>query len=280
MKLAVSMWSFVRDSQQGKLDTEGFVRRAKELGADGVELLDFFWKDRNSEIGAVKAALRETGLPVCTWAVGNDFAGPDPAERKEALETVQCGVEEAVNLNSGIVRVFSGNLKEGVSYEQALDHIVHGLKAAAQYAVVHGVALGLENHGMLAGRSDQVRTIINTVGSPALGANIDTGNFLLVNQPPHEAVADLAGSTVSVHLKDFKEVPADSSETAYAALDGRRYAGTVIGAGDVDLRACLQSLKDAGYQGWLSIEYEGEEEPSEAVAASIENARWILAQLG
>ncbi len=279
MKLAVSMWSLVRDFQQGKLDTEGFVSRAKDLGVDGVELLDCFWKDRNSEIGGVKAALRETGLPVCTWAVGNDFAHGDPVRREEALSAVQAGVEEAVNLNSQVVRVFSGNLKDGISFEQALGYIADGLGAAVRFAVVHGITLGLENHGMLAGRSDQVRAIIDRVDSPALGANIDTGNFLLVNQPPHEAVADLAASTVSVHLKDFKEVRGDFSGPAYTGLDGRRYAGTIIGEGEVDLRTCLQSLKDAGYQGWLSIEYEGEEEGTEAVAASIENARRILGQL-
>ena len=279
MKTAVSMWSFVGDFQEGKIDAEGFVRKAKELGAEGVELLDFFWKDRNAEIGAVKSALKELGMPVCTWAVGNNFVSTDPADREASLRTIQGGVEEAVNLNSRVVRVFSGSLMEGISFEDALGWIVEGLSAGAAYAIAQGVVLGLENHGALAGRSDQVKTILGRVASPALGANIDTGNFLLVNQAPHEAVADLARFTVSVHLKDFKAVPDDYKGTTYMAFDGTRYAGTVIGEGDVDLRACLQSLKDAGYQGYLSIEYEGEEDAAQSVAQSIENTRRILSQL-
>jgi len=279
LKTAVSMWSFVGDFQEGKIDAEGFVRKIKELGADGVELLDFFWKDRNAEIGAVKSALSDLGMPVCTWAVGNNLVSTDPADREASLRTIQGGVEEAVNLNSRVVRVFSGSLMEGISFDDALRWIVDGLSAGAAYAIAHGVVLGLENHGALAGRSDQVKTILERVASPALGANIDTGNFLLVNQAPHEAVADLARFTVSVHLKDFKAVPDDYKGTTYMAFDGTRYAGTVIGEGDVDLRACLQSLKDAGYQGYLSIEYEGEEDAGQSVAQSIENTRRILSQL-
>ena len=280
MKIAVSMWSFVHDFQGGKLDIEGFIRKAKELGAEGVELLDFFWTDRNAEIGAVKAALKELGMPVCTWAVGNDFVSPDPGKREESVRTVHQGVEEAVNLNSQVVRVFSGTLSGEIPFDAAFSWIVEGLSAGAAYAVTHGVTLGLENHGKLAGRSDQVKAIIGDVGSSALRANIDTGNFLLVNQPPQEAVADLADLTVSVHLKDFKAVCADYQGTALAALDGTRYAGTVIGEGDVDLPACLQSLKDVGYRGYLSIEYEGEDDATEGVARSIENARRILSELG
>lgn len=279
MKIAVSMWSFVHDFQQGKIDVEGFVRKAGDLGAEGVELLDVFWQDRDAEIEPVKAALGELAMPVCTWAVSNDFAGPDPAERAEALDIVRGGVDEAVNLGSRVVRVFSGNLSDGIPFDDAFGWIVEGLSAGAAYAARHGVSLGLENHGPLAGRSDQVRKIIQSVGSEYLGANIDTGNFLLVNQSPVEAIADLARCTVAVHLKDFKEVPADYEGTAYSALDGTKYAGTVIGEGDIDLRACLQSLKNSGYRGYLSIEYEGEEDATESVAQSIENTRQILSQL-
>lgn len=279
MRIAVSMWSFVRDFQEGRIDAEGFVRKAGELGAEGVELLDYFWRDRDAEVGAVKAALKSLGMPVATWAVGNDFVNSDPAERDVSLRTIRDGVDEAANLGAGIVRVFSGNLSEGIGFDDALGWIIEGLAAGAEYAAAHGAKLGLENHGLLAGRSDQVGTIIEKVGSKALGANIDTGNFLLVNQSPDKAVADLARLTVSVHLKDFRAVSADHPGSAYTALDGRKYAGTVIGEGDVDLRACLQSLKDVGYEGYLSIEYEGDEDAAEAVAKSIENTRRILSRL-
>ena len=59
------------------------------------------------------------------------------------------------------------------------------------------------------GRSDQVETVLNAVASPALKANPDTGNFLLVHQPSHIAVAALAPRAAMCHFKDFKVAPDD-----------------------------------------------------------------------
>ncbi len=279
MKVAVSIRSFAYSFYREEMDMEKFIWKAKELGADAVELYSFYWRDRNAEIGRVKAALKETGMPVCTWAVWNNFANPDPAQRKEALNRVCNGIEEAVNLNCDVVRVLIGAVADGVSFRTAFDWIMSGLAEAVQYAAAYGVVLALENHGFLAGRAEQVEEIIRTMSSPLLGANIDTGNFLLVNQSPEEAVRKLAPFAVSVHLKDYKEVPLGYQGDACFAMDGRKYAGTVIGEGDASILACLKALKEAGYQGYLSIEYDGDKDPSEAVSKSIAYTRSALASL-
>ncbi len=132
------------------------------------------------------------------------------------------------------------------------------------------MTLVLENHGLFAGRADQIRQIIETIGSPALRANLDTGNFLLVNQDPAEAVRDLAARAGYVHLKDFRRLgEGETADESYGALDGSRYVGTVIGQGDVDLPAVLGHLRSAGYDGWLSIEYEGTYDAKEELAQSV-----------
>ncbi|POA74774.1 sugar phosphate isomerase/epimerase, partial [Pseudomonas sp. FW305-E2] len=83
--------------------------------------------------------------------------------------------------------------------------IIDGLAEASAYAHERGIKLALENHGKLAGRGDQVAGIIADVraqaGNDALGANPDTGNFLLVNQPSHEAIAQVAHLANMVHFK-------------------------------------------------------------------------------
>ena len=84
-----------------------------------------------------------------------------------------------------------------------MDWIVDGLSAGAEYAHQNGITLALENHGKMAGRSDQVKTIIEKVGSPGLRANLDTGNFLLVGQNPVDAANELADLIALVHLKDY-----------------------------------------------------------------------------
>jgi sugar phosphate isomerase/epimerase len=279
MKLGISMWSYVAAARKG-LDIPGFIHEAARLEVDGVELLDFFWKDRDVELPAVEQALKETGLPVGVYSVANNFAQDDPSARATQVKRVTDGVDNAVYFGAQTVRVFAGDVRPGFTFETVFAWIVAGLSEAAEYAYDHGVTLALENHGSLAGRSTQVEDILNMVGSPALKANPDTGNFLLVHQMPHEAVAALASRAGMVHFKDFKAVPDDYPGSAYASIDGVKFAGQAVGEGDVDLAGCLQSLKAEGFNGWLDIEYEAEEDPFTGVARSVENTKRLMREAG
>ncbi len=98
------------------------------------------------------------------YSIGNDFFQPDPEERALQVKAMLEAVDVANALEVGLMRVFSGNAKEGYSLEDGLEWIVDGLIKSAQYASRHGVVLALENHGLMAGRSDQVRGIIDAVG--------------------------------------------------------------------------------------------------------------------
>ncbi|MCL6518542.1 MAG: sugar phosphate isomerase/epimerase [Armatimonadetes bacterium] len=277
MKVAVNVRSFALNFYRGEMDLEKFIWKAKELGADAVELSSFYWRDRNAEIGKVKVALKEAKMPVCTWAVWNNFVNPERGKREEALNSIYNGIEEAVNLNCGVVRVLLGTVADGVLFQTALDWIVTGLVEAVKYAAVHGVVLAIENHGFLVGKSEQIEGVIKTVSSPILRANVDTGNFLLVNQYPADAIRRLAPWIVSVHLKDYKEVPIGYQGNACIAADGRKYMGTVLGEGDADIQECLKVLRETGYKGYLSIEYEGDEDPFGAVSKSISYVRSLIA---
>ncbi|MBV6459125.1 MAG: hypothetical protein HONBIEJF_02268 [Fimbriimonadaceae bacterium] len=271
------MWSYVHAWKAGKIDIAGFIHEAKRIGAEGVELLDFFYKDRDADRAHAIKALEETGLPCGVFSVGNNFAKPTPEDRKNELGKIRFGIDEAVTFKAGTVRVFSGDVSEGITFEDAREWIIEGLTEASNLAAEAGVNLALENHGKLAGRGDQVREIILEVrarsGNDALGANPDTGNFLLVNQPSHEAIRQVADLAYMVHFKDFAKASEGHDGFAYAALDGGKYCGTAIGEGEVDLAECLRSLKQVGFNGWLNTEYESEEDPFTGVPRSIENAR-------
>lgn len=277
MRVGVSMYSYVSAVQAGRLDLVGFIREANRIGAEGVELLDFFYKNPAEERELAKSALQETGLVCGVFSVANNFAKDDPAERMVALEKIRFGIEEAVFLGAGTVRVFAGNLPPDASFgfDQARAWIVEGLIEASNIAHEKGVRLGLENHGKLAGRGDQVRGIIEDVraacGHDTLGANPDTGNFLLVGQAGHEGVADVAHLATMVHFKDFAPRPAGHQGHVYDGLDGAKFHGTVIGEGTVDLSRCVAILREAGFDGWLNLEYEGDVDPFEGVPASLSN---------
>lgn len=274
------MWSYVRAHKDGRLDIPGFIHEAKRAGADGVELLDFFYRDSAADRQAAQQALRETGLPCPIFSISQNFAKPTEEERRAQLDKIKFGVDEAVHYGSDVVRVFAGDVSEGITFDQAREWIVEGLAEASKYADSKGKRLALENHGTLAGRGEQVKGLIDDVralaGNEALGANPDTGNFLIVNQPSHEAIREVAQYAYMVHFKDFAPEPTGHSGFAYSTIDGRRVVGTAVGEGTVDLAKCIKALKDAGFNGWLSVEFEGEEDPLTAVRRSIENARKFL----
>ncbi|MBZ0286271.1 MAG: sugar phosphate isomerase/epimerase, partial [Anaerolineae bacterium] len=244
---------------------------------EGVELLDYFWKDKASELPQIKKQIADAGLTLAVYSIGNDFFQPDAGARAKQLDDLKRGVDTAVELGTNVVRVFSGNAKEGYTLQDGLAWIIDGLRAGAEYAQQHGVTLALENHGLMAGRSDQVKGIITTVNSPALHANLDTGNFLLVGQNPTEAAQELAGLVALVHLKDFRRANPDETLHVYKGLDGVGYTGTVVSEGSVDLAKIVSILRDAGYTGWLSLEYEGGMDPiTIGVPRSLEAARKLL----
>jgi sugar phosphate isomerase/epimerase len=270
------MWSYYAVWKRGEMDISAFIRTVRENGAEGVELLDFFWKDVNAEIEAVEKTLAETSTPVGVYSISNDFVKAGEDGRAKQVEIITTGVDYANRFGSKVVRVFGGNPDDRYSFQQSLELIIEGLKVAADYAGEHGVTLALENHGLMAGKSDQVKAIIKAVDNPALKANPDTGNFLLVHQTPHEAVQQLAPLAAMVHFKDFTEVPESCDAFAYVSLDGLKYAGTAIGEGDVALALCVDELRNAGFDGWINIEYEGNEDATIAVPRSIVNAKKIL----
>ena len=277
MKLGLSMWSVVAAVRTGQIDLPGFIDFAAEQGAEGVELLDYFWQNEAMEILQVKQQAADAGLAIATYSIGNDLIQPDADARTSQVSDIRRAVDVANALETPLVRVFSGNAKGEITLDEGLAWIIDGLAAGAHYAQANGVTLALENHGLLAGRSDQVRHIIEAVDSPALRANLDTGNFLLVDQNPTQAARELAELIALVHLKDFRRARADETGDTYKGLDGTPFTGAVVGEGEVDLAQIVETLRNAGYDGWLSLEYEGHADPlSIGVPQSLAAARALL----
>lgn len=277
MKLSLSMYSCVRAVQAGQLDLTGFVDYAAAQGVAGVELLDIFWTDAERELPLVKGRIADAGMQVAVYSISNNFIQPEASARAQELVDLKRGADIALELGTDILRVFSGSAREGVTQAQGMDWILEGLSAGAAYAASQGVTLALENHGKFAGRSDQVRDIIDAVGSPALRINLDTGNFLPVGQNPTEAATDLADLVILAHLKDMRRAAGGETSHVFTAPDGQLLTGSVVGEGLVDLAAIRAVMDSAGYDGWWSLEYEGAEEPLEiGVPQSLAAARALL----
>src|SRR5690606_26232375 len=158
-----------------------------------------------------------------------------------------------------------------------MEWILEFMKECAKYAEKQGIVLGIENHGLFAGKSEQVINLIKKVGSDYIRSTIDTGNFLLVDENPSNAVANLKDYAVHVHIKDFEKISEKKDKgPIFQSIAGHLYIGKIAGEGNVDLKWILKELESANYPGWISVEFEGTEEPKYGTEKSLQNLKELL----
>ena len=133
--------------------------------------------------------------------------------------------------------------------------------------------LALENHGGLPCTGEEQVQVIEAIGSKHLRATIDVGNYMQGGQEGHKGTAVAAKYATYIHFKDFKKIPDESSPA------GWKPGACTVGKGDVDHAKCLQALKNAGYDGFIAIEYEGPEDESVGVPESTEFTKKIIQSL-
>ena len=278
MKISVSMYSLNAVVQKEKWSPADFIKYASEISLDGVELLDFYWKDKEKELEQVLKALKKYDMPVSAYDVSNNFVKGSREERAAEEAKVLEGIKTAKKLGTDIVRVFCGDLNGELTYEEGQDWIVEGLKHCAEMAEKEQIYLAIENHGLLAGKSQQVQEIINRVNSPYVKSTFDTGNFLLVHENPLDALERVKEQIVHVHFKDFRKKAPHETVRGFKSLEGEELIGVVPGDGLVELRKILDGLESVRYQGYLSLEYEGFDDAKAANEEAVRRLRSLLKQ--
>lgn len=256
LKMSVSMWCLQKKFFDNEITVKDFINKASGWKVNAVELLDCFWKSK-AEIEETIKILNEKKINVSAYSISNNFVVDNVTKLQEQIDYVNSQIYIAKRLNTKLMRVFSGYENEQISYEVGLKNIIKGFRACIKNAEDNGIILVLENHGRFAGKSSQIKNIIEMVGSENLKANIDTGNFLLVGEEPLEAVTYLNGEIGYVHFKDYKSLKEPNGKATYTGPNSKIYQGTVIGSGDINLKGIVQELLRQKYDGYLSIEYEG-----------------------
>lgn len=271
MELSVSAWCLQKKLYSKEMNILDFVNYCHENGVNNVELLDCFF-DNNIE--ATLALVNSYGMSVSSYSIGNDFVHKDPKKREAEIDYVIASIDTAISLNTKFLRIFCGDVKEGITFEEGKTWILEALKKTAKYAEAKKITMVLENHGFLAGKSDQVKEILETVNSPYLKSNSDVGNFMLVEENPLDAVKKLKDHLGFIHFKDFKDVGEEAS--VYKSISDKHFEGMILGKGDVPLKDIVNYLRSISYNGYLSIEYEGIDEPIFGTTESIKYAQAIL----
>lgn len=279
MKLAVSSYSFQQRIQAGDMNQLSCVQKAQELGFDAVEFIDLQPHD-SSSIQEYAARIREEsercGLPVSNFTVGADFLKNDPQREVERL----CGlVDVAALLGTKSMRHDASSGwpdGDGRSYEDALPILAECCRAVSAYAAKRGIRTMVENHAYFCQGSQRVEALVKAVNHPNFGWLVDIGNFLCVEEDPQTAVERAAPYAFYAHAKDFYIRPAGGPNPGagfFRTPKGTYLRGAVFGQGDVCVTGCLRQLKQAGYDGFIGLEFEGVEDPLWAIPAGLENLR-------
>ncbi|MPM88108.1 hypothetical protein SDC9_135209 [bioreactor metagenome] len=150
-----------------------------------------------------------------------------------------------------------------------------------KYAEQKGIVTCTENHGYFSQDADRVEKIIDGVGEDNFGSLVDFGNFLCADGDPVKSVGLLAQYARHAHAKDFYYKPGyldNPGEQWFQNRNGNYLKGTIIGHGVVPIRQCINILRKNGYDGYVTVEFEGYEDRLDAIRIGISNLKRFMAE--
>ena len=288
MKIGVTSYSYQRYLVGGKMDYFEVITKSAELGYEGIEFSGLGVPASDPGCGdladKIKRACADAGLPIIGYTISADFLRAKGGWRAEA-ERLKTEVDIAARLGAPCMRHDASfgwpeDHAGPKDFETALPILANGCRAVAQYAAGLGVKTMVENHGTFVQASERCEALQKQVDHENFGALVDIGNFLCADDDPVPAVTRMAPYAVHCHAKDFVVKPAgspDPGEGWFRTLGGAFLCGTIIGEGEVDIPGCIAALKAGGYDGFLSVEFEGPEEIFEALKTGLANLRKSVA---
>jgi L-ribulose-5-phosphate 3-epimerase len=276
-RIAVSTYSFWQFRHDDLRDIGKCIDLAAEMGFDGVEVLHRQMQDEsNGHLQGLKRRAFANGLDLCGFSTHQGFLSPDRAVRQKNVEhTLRC-IELAYRLGIPTMRVNTGTwgtsksfdelMKnrgleppvEGHTDEEGFGWVIDGFGQCLKKAEECGVVLGLENHWGLGRTPEGVLRVVNALKSPWLGVTLDTGNFL---EDPYARLEQLAPQAVLVQAKTY-------------------FGGGLWYSLDLDYDRIARLLHQHGYRGYVSLEFEGKEDPRSGVPRSLALLRKAFASRG
>lgn len=264
-RFAVSTYSFWHFRGE-PVSIQNCIEQAAAMGFDGVEILHRQMSgEDNAYLQSLKRLAFVHGLDLCGFSTHQGFVYPDEAERQKNIDhTLHC-IELAYKLGIPTIRVNTGRWNTTKSFddlmanrglepnlpgytdEQGFAWVIDSLEKLLPKAAECGVLLGLENHWGLGRTPEGVLKIVEAINSPWLQVTLDTGNFL---EDPYDKLEQLLPHTVLVQAKTY-------------------YGGGEWYTLDLDYPRIAALLAKHNYQGYVSLEFEGKEDPAIGVPKSL-----------
>ena len=276
MKISVSSYSFMQYIRDGRLSVLDTVLKAHELGFEAIEFIDLpggSLEEQKEYARAIRKKADELNMTVNAYTIGGQlYLGSAEADEAE-VERLKGQVDVAEILGAGVMRhdCIYRLYKEGKgrSFDLMLPTIAENARKITEYASSKGIRTCIENHGYIAQDSDRMERLFNAVDHENFGLLVDMGNFSCADEDNVRAVSRVAPYAIHAHAKDMHL--SQEPLPGYGQTRGCNYfKGAVIGNGDVDVKRCVEILKRVGYDGYLSIEFEGSEDCIESIAKGYE----------
>lgn len=254
MKLSVMLFPFQPALAQGDLTPQEVVSGLKAAGVGALEpMLSNI--EANPELWRELLALAAgEGLVLSCLDIGANLATADPTARQQAQDTIQRGLAFCHEHHCPLALIAGSRPDPEADRGEGRRLYAEGLAEAAAVAGA-GVNLTIEDFGMapdFACHSAHVLEVVQLAGEDKVGVTFDNGNFLLADEKPLDALQNTLSRSVHVHIKDFALDASD--KPPLRSLAGVGYRGCEIGDGEAQAAECITVLKQAGYEGWLSIE--------------------------
>lgn len=253
---------------QATLTVDEFLVKARELGYDGVmlaakkphvSLIDYDDDARKK----LRARIKELGLELVCLAAYNDFtAGVDRAGIPHTeIQAVYIGelARLARDLGTNMIRIYTGYERPDLPYDRQYALVVEGLKMAGKRAAEYGVTLAIQNHHDIALHHDAMKWLLDEVNLPNVKAAFDCWSPTLEGLSSEEikqAILTMKPYIVHTTTADYKELPRfryEINHTNYTKLQSQMRA-VPIGEGFLDYKTFINTLKEIGYQGYITYE--------------------------
>jgi sugar phosphate isomerase/epimerase len=253
---------------QATLTVDEFLVKAKELGFDGVmlaakkphvSLIDYDDDARQK----LRARIKELGLDLVCLAGYTDFtAGADRAGIPNVeIQAIYVGelAQLARDLGTNMVRIYTGYERPDIPFDKQYALVVEGLKMAGKIAANYGVTLVVQNHHDIALHHEAMKWLLDEVNLPNVKAAFDCWSPTLEGLSPEEirqAVLTMKPYIVHTTTADYKVLPRfryEINQTNYTVLQSQMRA-VPMGEGFLDYKTFINTLKEIGYQGYITYE--------------------------
>ncbi len=281
MKLGLSTYSLHGKLASGEMTVPDVIDYAAEHGAQHVEIvpLSYNLTEQPELVEQIVEHAATRRIELSNYAIGANFLHDDEQQVEQEVQRVLAEVDIAAKLGVKLMRhdVASSPDVSIANFTRHLPTLAAACQRIADYAASYGITTSVENHGYLIQHADRVQMLIQAVDRPNYKTTLDVGNFVCADENPLAAVQKNLPFASMVHIKDFYIRPAHRNPGAgwFTSTSGMYLRGAIIGQGDLDMWEILHHIKSSGYDGHLSVEFEGMEDCLSGAAIGLDNVRRI-----